>query len=42
MVSGKKNFDVFSYYKSIDANETLGAANLDPRGMVGRNYVGDH
>ena len=24
------------------ANEPRGVANLDPRGMVGRIYVGDH
>ena len=24
------------------ANEPQGVANLDPRGMVGRIYVGDH
>ena len=23
-------------------NEPLGVANLDPRGMIGRIYVGDH
>ena len=32
----------FSYFKSMGANEPWGVANLDPRGMVGRIYVGDH
>ena len=26
----------------MGANESWGVANLDPRGMVGRIYVGDH
>ena len=26
----------------MGANEPQGVANLDPRGMVGRFYVGDH
>ena len=26
----------------MGANEPRGVANLDPRGMVGRIYVGDH
>ena len=26
----------------MGANEPQGVANLDPRGMVGRLYVGDH
>ena len=26
----------------MGANEPQGVANLDPRGMVGRIYVGDH
>ena len=30
----------FSNYKSMGANEPRGVANLDPRGMVGRIYVG--
>ena len=41
MVSEKKIF-CFSYYKSMGANEHKGMANLVPRGMVGRIYVGDH
>ena len=27
---------------SMGANNPLGVANLDPRGMVDRIYVGDH
>ena len=26
----------------MGANEPWGMANLDPRGMIGRIYVGDH
>ena len=33
---------IFSHYKSMGANDPRGVANLDPRGMVGRIYVGDH
>ena len=32
----------FSYYKSAGVNDPWGMASLDPRGMVGRIYVGDH
>ena len=39
MVSQKK---IFYNYKSMGANEPRCVANLDPRGMVGRIYVGDH
>ena len=31
----------FSDYKSTGANDHQGVTNLDPRGMVGRIYVGD-
>ena len=31
-----------SHFKSMGANEPQGVANLDPKGMVGRIYVGDH
>ena len=31
-----------SYYKSVRANELHCVANLDPRRMFGRIYVGDH
>ena len=41
MVS-EKNFFKFSFYKkSLEANASRGMANLNPRGMVGRIYVGD-
>ena len=43
MVSEKKIFFyVFSYYKSMEANDPRGVANLDPRGMIGRIYVEYH
>ena len=32
----------FSHYKSMGAIDPRGVANKDPRGMVGRIYVGDH
>ena len=32
----------FPHYKSMGANDPPGVANLDPRGMDGRIYVGDH
>ena len=32
----------FPHYKSLEANEPQGMANLDPRGMVGWIYVRDH
>ena len=32
----------FSHYKSMGANGPRVVANLDPRGMVGRIYVGNH
>ena len=35
-------FFVFSHYKSIGANEPRSVVNIDPRGMIGRIYVGDH
>ena len=35
-------FYVFSYYKSMEANDPRGVANLDPRGMIGRIYEGYH
>ena len=40
MVSEKIFFNVFSYNKSMEANDPRGVANLDPRGMVGRIYEG--
>ena len=42
MVSEKKIFQVVSHYKSMGANEPRDLANLEPRGMVGRIYVGDY
>ena len=42
MVSEKKIFLRFSYYKSMGANDPWGEANLDPRGMIGRIYVEYH
>ena len=42
MVSEKKIFYVFSYYKSMEANDPRVVANLDPRGMIGRIYEGYH
>ena len=36
------DFLSLSYYKSLEANDSCGVANLDPRGMVGRIYVGDN
>ena len=45
MVSEKKFFKFFplySYYKSMETLDPLGEASLDPRGLIGRIYVGDH
>ena len=42
MVSQKNIFLSFSYYKCMGANKHLGVASLDPRGLIGRIYVGDH
>ena len=42
MVSEKKIFKFFPHYKSKGDNDPRDVANLDPRGMVGRIYVGDH
>ena len=41
MVSEKNIFEVFPIM-SMGANDPLGMASLDPRGLVGRIYVGDH
>ena len=38
----EEDFSSFSHYKSMGDNEHRGLANLDPRGMIGRIYVGDH
>ena len=32
----------FSHYKSMGANDPQGVANFDPRGVVGKIYVGDY
>ena len=42
MVREKKIFLRFSYYKSMEAIDPRGVANLDPRGMIGRIYEGYH
>ena len=42
MVSEKKTFLRISHYKSVGANDPWGMTNLDPRGLIGRIYVGDH
>ena len=41
MVGEKKIFEVFPFM-STGANEPWGIANLNPRGMFSRIYVGDH
>ena len=33
---------MFSYCKSMGDDDPLGLANLDPRGMIGKIYVGYH
>ena len=38
----EEDFLSFSHFKSMGANDPRGVANLDPRGMVGRIYEGDH
>ena len=40
MASKKKIFLSFSYFKSMGAYDPRSMTNLDPRGMVGRIYVG--
>ena len=40
MVSEKKVFLCSSYCKSMRADDPRGVANLDPRGIIGRIYVG--
>ena len=41
MVS-EKIFLRFSHYESMGVNDPRGIANLDPKGLIGRIYVGDH
>ena len=38
----EEDFLSFFHYKSMGGNEPRGVVNFDPRGMVGRIYVGDH
>ena len=40
MVSEKKIFFTLSYCKSTGDDDPQGEANLDPRSMIGRIYVG--
>ena len=42
MVSEKKIFLTFSYFKSMGDDDPRGVANLDPRSMIDRIYVGYH
>ena len=43
MLSEKNIFEAFFFhYKSMGAKEPPDVANLDPRGLIGRIYVGDH
>ena len=42
MFSEKKVFLSFSHYKSMEANDPWGVASLDPRGLIGRIYVGNN
>ena len=42
VVSEKKIFFMFSHCKSMGANDPLGGAIFDTRGMVGRIYKEDH
>ena len=41
MVS-EKIFLRFSQYMSMEANDPLSVANLDPRDLISTIYVGDH
>ena len=38
----EEDFLKFSHYKSMEANDTRGMANLNPRDFIGSIYVGDH
>ena len=38
----EEDFLGFSHYKSMGVYDPRGMANLEPRGMVSRIYVGDH
>ena len=37
-----EEFLSFFHYKSMAGNDPRGVASLDPRGLIGRIYVGDH
>ena len=37
----EESFLSFSHYKSMGANNLRGVASLDPRGLIGRIYVGE-
>ena len=38
----EEDFLSLFHYKSMGANDPWGMASLDPRGLIGRIYVGDH
>ena len=38
----EEDFLSVSHCKSVGANDPWGLASLDPRGLIGRIYVGDH
>ena len=40
-MASEKIFLRFSHYKSMEANDPWGVANLDPRDLIGMIYVGD-
>ena len=42
MVFREEDFLTFSYCKSTGDDDPRGVANLDPRSMIGRIYVGYH
>ena len=42
MLSEKNIFLFFYHYKTLGANDPRGGASLDPRGLIGRIYIGDH
>ena len=39
----EEDFYIFVFhYKSVGANDLRSEASLDPRGLIGKIYVGDH
>ena len=38
----EEDFLSFSRYKSMGVNDPWGVASLNPRGLIGRIYVGNH